>query len=130
MQIKKLALVGAAAALAGGIGFGPNAIAEEEPTQVQCSQSQTIPSVDGLVTVHGEQPGSDGGGCLILEGDGGVPVNPVDDGYIGVHEDDGTGNPTLVGSCAPQADDSSDQYNAWDPVNGETDSASCTPGPA
>ena len=133
MQIKKLVLAGAAAALVGGFAFAPNATAAEG----ECDEVQRV---DGVLVVHGESPETAGEGCLVLEGDW-LPVNPLDDGHVGIYDDGGDPAPGLYGSCdgrEPVAEDTNqdgvideaDGPGTFKPLPGEEDPdfTKCAPG--
>lgn len=125
MNIKKLVLTGAATALVGGFAFAPNAIAEENPPAAEghCAPIEEAAPLADVVLLYGEQPG-EGQGCLVAEGGGTVPVNPLDDGHIGIYEGS-DGNPALYGDCAAREDGAG--FTPWDPTAGDTDPAACSP---
>lgn len=126
MQIKKLVLAGTAAALLGGFAFAPTAQADDQ-----------LPE-NGVVQVDGAQNEAGDGGYVVVRGEGDVPVNPLDNGYIGVYGDVGSG-PGLKGSCSGEFEtdedgnelEGPDRYSNFDPAGGdEADTAACQPGPA
>lgn len=127
MHIRNLMLAGAATAAVGLAVLAPAATAEENPPAAEghCAAIEEAAPLGDVVKLYGEQPG-DGQGCLVAEGGGDVPVNPLDDGHLGVYE--GPEGPALYGDCEPRAEDAG--FTPWDPTAGDTDASKCAPGPA
>lgn len=121
---RKLITAAAAAAMFGGLLLAPNAFAEDHAAEGNCSEIEgTGEALDGTAGLYGEEPG-EGQGCIVAEGEGGVPVNPLDDGHIGAYEgEDGT--PALYGDCSPREDGAG--FTPWDPTAGDTDTSACEP---
>jgi hypothetical protein len=123
MQIKKLALVGAAATLVGGLALAPNAVADENPPAADGHCAEIEGTQNEVVGLYGESPEEDGQGCLVAEGKGAVPVNPVDGGHIGIY--DGGDTPALYGDCSPREDGAG--FTPWEPTAEGNDTSACEP---
>lgn len=124
--MKKLITAAVAAAMLGGLMLAPTATAAPG----ECAESTSAAPVNDAqdaTTIHAESPANDGEGCVVLEGGGDVPVNPLDNGHIGVY--DGGDTPGLYGSCDGRNADGS--FKAFDPAAPSDGAAeACQPGPA
>lgn len=118
---RKLIAGAAGIALTFGAGFGQAAFADDDPATGHCSEIEG--TSNPVVGLYGQSPENEGEGCLVAEGKGAVPVNPVDDGHIGVY--DGGDAPALYGDCSPRGDGAG--FTKWDPTAGGTDTNACKP---
>ncbi len=125
MHIKRLVIAGAVGTLIGGFALVPAHADDQLPD-------------NGIVQVDGAMNDAGNGGYVVVEAEGGVPVNPLDHGYIGVTGDTDSG-PTLKGSCTGETNtdadgnelQGADRYQDFDPTNPNPDTqADCTPAPS